>query len=77
MVFDVALHHEIHRITGADEHAMDFLFQRRFLKTPMPCRSCSANMTLVACPEFKSSDLLIWYCSPCRKFKKIRADQES
>ena len=39
-VFDMALHHDIHRITDTDEHARDILFQRGILKTSMPCPGC-------------------------------------
>ena len=40
----------------------------------LPCPSCSANMTLVACSSSKSPDLLIWCCCSCRKYKNIRAE---
>ena len=69
-----SLHHEIHSITDKHEHARDFLFQRGILKSSMFCPGCSAPMTLVACTASKSPDLLIWRCSPCRKFKNIRTD---
>ena len=31
-------------------------------------------MDLVACSAKKSSDLLIWRCSPCSRFRNIRTD---
>jgi hypothetical protein len=33
-------------------------------------------MNQVACSASKSPDLLIWRCSPCIKFKNIRAGQK-
>ena len=69
-----SLHQEIHGITDKHEHARDFLFQRGILKSSMSCPGCSAPMTLTACSTSRSPDLLIWRCSPCRKFKNIRTD---
>ena len=69
-----SLHSEIHAITDTDEHARDFLFRRGILKSSMSCPSCSSNMTLVACSKSKSPDLLIWRCTPCKKFKNIRSE---
>ena len=69
-----SLHHEIHRITDTEEHARDFLFQRGILKTSMSCPSCTSDMNLVPCSSSKSSDLLIWRCTPCKRFKNVRAD---
>ena len=60
----MALHHEIYHITDSEENARDFLFQRGILKTSIPCPSCSADMTLVACAASKSPDLLIWQSIP-------------
>ena len=68
-----SLHQEIHRITDTEEHARDFLFQRG-MKTSMTCPSCTSDMNLVPCSSSKSSDLLIWRCSPCKRFKNVRAD---
>ena len=69
-----SLHQEIHGITDKHEHARDFLFQRGILKSSMSWPRCSAPMTLTACSTSRSPDLLIWRCSPCRKFKNIRTD---
>ena len=69
-----SLHNELYSLTDTEEHARDFLFQRGLLKRTMVCPSCSTNMSLVACSSSKSPDLLIWRCSPCRKFKNIRAE---
>ena len=69
-----SLHSEIHAITDTDEHARDFLFKRGILKSSMSCHSCSSNMTLVACSKSKSPDLLIWRCTPCKKYKNIRSE---
>ncbi len=68
------LHQEIHAMTDSEEHARDFLFQRGILKSSQSCPSCSSPMTLIACSASKSSDLLIWRCPPCRKFKNIRSE---
>ena len=69
-----SLHHEIVSITDKHESARDFLFQQGILKSTMTCSGCSGPMTLIACSEKKSPDLLIWRCSPCRKFRNIRTD---
>ena len=69
-----SLHQEIHGITDKHEHARNFLFQRGILKSSMSWPRCSAPMTLTACSTSRSPDLLIWRCSPCRKFKNIRTD---
>ena len=69
-----SLHSEIHAITDTDEHARDFSFQRGILISSMSCHSCSSNMTLVACSKSKSPDLLIWRCTPCKKYKNIRSE---
>ena len=71
---DHSLHSEIHAITDTDEHFRDFLFQRGILKSSMSYHSCSSNMTLVACSKSKSLDLLIWRCTPFKKFKNIRSE---
>ena len=34
-------------------------------------------MLLFPCAAFKSADLRIWRCSPCRKFKNIRSESDS
>ena len=69
-----SLHNEIHLITDTEEHARDFLFQRGILKSSMSCPGCSSTMNLVSCSSKKSSDLLIWRCSPCSRFRNIRTD---
>ena len=69
-----SLHNEIHRITNTEEHARDFLFQRGILKSSLSCPGCSSAMNLVPCSSKKSSDLLIWRCSPCSRFRNIRTD---
>ena len=69
-----SLHNEIHRITDTEEHARVFLFQRGFLKSSISCPGCSSIMNLVSCSSKKSSDLLIWRCSPCSRFGNIRTD---
>ena len=69
-----SLHQQIHAITGAEEHAREFLFQKRILKTTVTCPSCSINMTLTPCSSTKSTDLLIWRCSPCTRYRNIRID---
>ncbi|KAL5269372.1 hypothetical protein ACHWQZ_G003011 [Mnemiopsis leidyi] len=73
-IMSTSLHQEIHRITDTEEHAREFLFQRGILKATMPCPGCSSPMTLVACSSSKSSDLLVWRCPPCKRFKNIRSD---
>ena len=69
-----SLHHEIHAITDELGHARDFLFRRGILLSTMSCTSCSAAMTLTPCSASKSPDLLIWRCSPCKKYRNIRTD---
>ena len=69
-----SLLNEIHRITNTEEHARDFLFQRGILKSSLSCPGCSSAMNLVPCSSKKSSDLLIWRCSPCSRFRNIRTD---
>ena len=66
-----SLHHEIVSITDKHESARNFLFQQGILKSTMTCSGCSGPMTLIACSEKKSPNLLIWRCSPCRKFRNI------
>ena len=56
------------------EEARDFLFQRGILQSSLTCPSCGNGMTLVPCSEKKSTDQLIWKCSPCRKYQNIRAE---
>ena len=73
-IMSTSLHQEIHRITDTEEHAREFLFQRGILKATMSCPGSSSPMTLVACSSSKSSDLLIWRCPPCKRFKNIRSD---
>ena len=73
-IMSTSLHQEIHRITDTEEHAREFLFQRGIPKATMSCPGCSSPMTLVACSSSKSSDLLIWRCPPCKRFKNIRSD---
>ena len=65
---------EINGPTASLENARDFLFQKSLLKTSMSCPRCDAAMTLVPCSSSKSPDGLIWRCSPCKKYKNIRAD---
>ena len=49
----------------------------RYCPRTIVCNFEFANMTLVACSEFKSLDLFVWRSSPFRKFKNMRADHES
>ena len=65
---------EINGPTASLENARDFLFQKNLLKSSMSCPWCNAAMSLVPCSSSKSPDGLIWRCSPCKKYKNIRAD---
>ena len=65
---------EINGPTASLENARDFLFQKNLLKSSMSCPGCNAAMSLVPCSSSKSPDGLIWRCSPCKKYKNIRAD---
>ena len=69
-----SLHSEIHSITDTEEHARDFLFRRGILKQTLSCSSCNTPMNLIPCSASKSPDLLIWRCTPCKKFRNIRTD---
>ena len=56
------------------ENARDFLFQKNILKSSMSCPGCNESMFLTPCSSSKSPDGLTWRCSPCKKYKNIRAD---
>ena len=64
-----SLHNEIHRITDTDEHGI-------LKSSMMSCPGCSSAMNLVPCSSKKSSDLLIWRCSPCSRHRNICTDSE-
>ncbi|KAL5262934.1 hypothetical protein ACHWQZ_G008364 [Mnemiopsis leidyi] len=69
-----SLHNAIQRITDSDENARDFFFQRGIQKSSMSCPGCCSDMNLVPCSSKKSSDLLIWRCSCCSRYRNIRTD---
>ena len=41
---------------------------------PSLIQNCRGAMNLVPLSSSKSADLLIWRCSPCKKYKNIRTD---
>ena len=66
---------EINGPTASLENARDFLFQKNLLKNSMSCPGCNAAMSLVPCSSSsKSPNGLIWWCSPCKKYRNIRID---
>ena len=69
-----SLHSEIHSITDTEEHARDFLFRRGILQPTLSCSACNSPMHLIPCSASKSPDLLIWRCTPCKKFRNIRSE---
>ena len=72
MVFCILLLDEICGPISSHEEARDFLFQRGILPSSLTCSTCHSGMALVPCSEKKSTDQLIWKCSPCRKYRNIR-----
>ena len=69
-----SLHKEIHRYTATEDSSRDFLMSRNVIKQIMNCSSCSASMDLIPCSSSKSTDLFVWKCRTCKKFKNIRSD---
>ncbi len=69
----MSLHLEIHNLTASADSARNFLTTRGILKTSATC-NCATPMVLTPCSSSKSSDLYIWKCPGCKKFKNLRTD---
>ena len=70
---NLSVHDEIHQITASEDTARSYLQVRGVLKSSLSC-SCSTSMNLIPCSVSKSSDLFIWKCPTCKKYKNIRTD---